>query len=215
MLRTPGVRTKTASTTSTPAAQLLLGARYVATRHLCQQLGSGMGLGACALELDVSSYLKCPCGVRGHHPHKACGICLGAEGCFSQAWDTGLTKFACKSALLAALQPGYYKWTAGIEGRWEGEGGSHGPGLKCRFCSSRIALTVSLRAPFFSISPAIETFVTLLYFGIPGVSDGVSDLLSALRKELLAGQSGKITSLAHPLTLWPLTSQFAEFTRMA
>lgn len=57
--------------------------------------------------------------------------------------------------------------------------------------------------------------LSLLYFGIPGVSDGVSDLLSALRKELLAGQSGKITSLAHPLTLWPLTFQFAEFTRMA
>lgn len=54
-----------------------------------------MGLGACALERDVSSYLKCPWGVRGHltsDPYaEGCGICLGAEGCFSQTWDTGLT----------------------------------------------------------------------------------------------------------------------------
>lgn len=32
----------------------------VAARHLCQQLGSGMELGGCALELDISYYLKCP-----------------------------------------------------------------------------------------------------------------------------------------------------------
>lgn len=47
---------------------------------------------------------------------------------------------------------------------------------------------------------------------------GVSDLLSAVRKKLLQGREQNnylLPTLAHTLTHWPLTPQFAELTGVA
>lgn len=50
-----------------------------------------------------------------------------------------------------------------------------------------ISFTVSRPAPLFSISPAIGTLLTLPGFGLPGVSE----LLNAVRNELLQGREGE------------------------
>ena len=87
---------------------------------LYQLLGNGIGLRTCALELDISSYLKCPPGGEASPP---------AKGRWRLFWSRRLllpnlghwVYQVYPQVSPTWTTPVWFKWAAGTEGRWEGE----------------------------------------------------------------------------------------------